>query len=68
MLVGDIGRKTLIELTKFAKISCKAFSYDDTSDPFLDLRSSKIEQMKGIYALKNKCLVAIFSFMLVGDI
>ena len=68
MLVEDIRRNALIEFTKSAKISCKEFSYGVSSNPFLDLRSSKMEQMKGIDALKNKCLLAIFSFMLVGGI
>ena len=53
MLVGDIWRKPLIELTKAAKISYKAFSYGAISDAFLDLRSFKMEQMKGIDALKK---------------
>ena len=44
------------------------FSYDVIPDPFLDLKSSKMKQMKGIDALKNKWVVAIFSLMLVGDI
>ena len=36
---------------------------------FLDLRISKMEKMKGIDALKNKCLIAILLLiMLVGDI
>ena len=48
MLVGDIWRKSLIELTKVGKISRKAFSYGAIPDLFLDLRSSKMEQMKGI--------------------
>ena len=68
MLVGDIGRKTLIELTKLAKISCKAFSYSAIPDLFLDLRSSKMEKTKGIELnpFKNKFLVAIMLFLLVG--
>ena len=53
MLVGDIWSKPLIDVTKLAKISCKAFSYGAIPDPFLDLRSSKMEQMKGIDALKK---------------
>ena len=53
MLVGDIWRKPLIELTKLAKISCKVFSYGAIPDLFPDLRSSKMEQMKGIDALLN---------------
>ena len=68
MLVGDIWRKPLIELTKLAKISCKMFSYGAIPDPFVDLSSSKMEQMKGIDALKNECPAAIFLFMLMGDI
>ena len=51
MLVGDISRNSLIELTKLAKISCKAFSYGATPDLFLDLISTKMEQMKGSDAL-----------------
>ena len=53
MLVGDISRKPLIELTKSAKIPCKAFSYGATADPFLDLISSDVEQMKGIDTMKK---------------
>ena len=53
MMVGDIWRNQLIELTKWAKISWKAFSYGAIPDLFLDLRSSKMEQMKGIDALKK---------------
>ena len=53
MLVGDIWRKPLIELTKLAKISCKAFSYGVIPDPFLNLRSSKKEEMKRIDTPKN---------------
>ena len=48
LLLGDIWRKPLIELTKLAKISCKEFSYGVIPDPFLHLRSSMLEQMKGI--------------------
>jgi hypothetical protein len=51
--VGDIWRKPLIELTKSAKISCKAFSYGAIPDPLADLRSSKMKQMKGIDALQK---------------
>jgi len=40
-------------LTKLAKISCKAFSYGVIPDQFLDLRSSKMEQMRGIDTLKK---------------
>ena len=48
---------------------CKAFSCGVTADPFFDLRTCKIEKMKGIADMKkNKCLVAIFSFILVGNI
>ena len=54
MLVEDIWIKPLIELTKFAKISFKAFSYGVIPDPFLDLRSSKMEQAKGIDAFHKK--------------
>jgi len=51
MLVGDIWRKPLIDLTKLDKMSCNAFSYGDIPDPFLHLRSSKMEQLKAIDAL-----------------
>ena len=53
-VVGRYLKKPLIELTTLAKISCKLFSYGVIPDPFLDLRSSKIEQMKGIDAMKKK--------------
>ena len=53
MLVVDIWRKPLIELAKSAKISCKAFSYGAIPDLFVDLRSSKMDQMKGIDMLKK---------------
>jgi hypothetical protein len=53
MLVGDIWRKPLIELTKSAKISCKAFSYGAFPDPFFDLRSPRMKQMKGIDDLQK---------------
>ena len=53
LLVGDIWRKRLIKLTKLAKISCKVFSYGAIPDLFLDLRSSKMEQMKGVDAMKT---------------
>ena len=66
MLVRDIWRKPLIESTKSAKILCKAFSYCVTSDPFLDLSSSKIEQMKGIDDLKNKYFVLWGPLLKVG--
>ena len=55
-------------MTKLAKISCEAFSYGVIPDPFLVLRSSKMEQMKGIDALKNKCLVSIILLVLLEDI
>ena len=51
--MGDIWSKPFIELTKLAKISYKAFSYGAIPYPFLDLRISKIEQMKGIDVLKK---------------
>ena len=50
MLMGDIWWKPLIELTKSAKISSKAFSYGAIPDLFLDPRSS----MKGIDVLKKQ--------------
>ena len=53
LLVGDISRKPLIELTKSANISCNSFSYVVIPDPFLDLRSSKMDQLKGIDAMKK---------------
>ena len=53
-VLNDILRKRLFELTKSAKISCKAFSLGVTSDLFLDLRGSKIEEMKGIHELKKE--------------
>ena len=53
MLVGDIWRKPLIELTKLAKTSYEALSYGAIPDPFLHLRIFKIEQMKGIDAMKK---------------
>jgi len=53
LLLGDIWRKPLIELTKLAKISSKALSYGVVPDPFLNLRSSKMKQIKGIVALKK---------------
>ena len=52
-LVGDIWRKPLIELTKLAKISREAFSYGAIPDPFLHLRNLKMDQMKGIDAMKK---------------
>jgi len=55
-------------LTKLAKLACKAFSYGVIPDPFLNLRSSKMKQMKGIDAMKNKCLLAVLLFLLAGDI
>ena len=48
---GRYLKNSLIELTKLAQIPYKAFSYGVTSDPFMDLRSSKIKQMTGIDAL-----------------
>ena len=53
MLEWDVWRKPLIELTKSAKISWKAFSYGAIPDLFIDLRDSKMEQMKGINKLKK---------------
>ena len=41
-------------MTKLAKISCKVFNYGAISDPLLDLRSSKMEQIKGIDALQKE--------------
>ena len=52
MLEGDIQRKPLIGSTKLAKMSCKAFSYGAIPDPFLGLKSSKMEQIEGIHAIK----------------
>ena len=46
VLMWDIWRKPLIALAKSAKILCKAFSYGAIPDPFLDLRSSKMDQIK----------------------
>ena len=54
MLLGDICRKPLIELTKLAKVSCEVFSYGVNPDPFLNLRSSKMNQMKGIDTTKQE--------------
>ena len=51
--VGGRYLKKTIELTKLARISCKVFSYSTIHDPFIDLKSSKIEQMKRINALKK---------------
>ena len=53
MLVGDICRKPLIQLSKLAKISCKAYSYGVIPGPFLNLKHSKKEQMNGIDATKT---------------
>ena len=53
MLVGDIWRNLLIKLTKLAKISCKVFVYGVIRDPFLDLRSYNMEQMKGFDTMKK---------------
>ena len=68
MLGGDIWREPLIELDKLAKRSCKLFSHDVTLDPFLDLKSSKMEKMEDTDAIKNRCLVAIMLFLPVEDI
>ena len=51
---GYIWIKPLIEFTNLAKISCEAFSYGVIPDPFLHLRSSKMEQMKGIDPVKKE--------------
>jgi hypothetical protein len=40
-------------LTTLAKISYKAFSYGANPDLFLGLRRSKMEQMKGVDAMKT---------------
>ena len=61
-------RKHLIELTKLAKISCKLCRHGVIPDPFLELSSSKMEQMKGIDAMKKKCVLAILLLLPVGDI
>ena len=53
MLEGDIWTQPLIELTKSAKISCKASSYGALPDLFFDLRSCTMEQMQGIVVLKK---------------
>jgi hypothetical protein len=55
-------------MTKSAKISCKAFSYGAIPDPLGDLRSPKMEQMKGIDALQKLMSGRILLFLLVGDI
>ena len=39
--------------TKLAKRLCKAFSYGVIPDPFVHLGSSKMDQTKGIDALKK---------------
>ena len=53
MLGGDIWRKPLLELTKLSKISCKACSCV-IPDWFVDLRTYKMEQIKGIDATKKQ--------------
>ena len=53
MMVGDIWRKPLIELRKLAKIACKTFSYGAIPDPFLGVRSSTMERMNDIDAVKK---------------
>ena len=53
MLDGEDWRKPLIELTKLAKLACNTFRYGAIPDPFLDLRSSKMEQMKDVDAPKE---------------
>ena len=68
ILVGDIWRKSLIELTKLAKISCKAFNYGAIPDLFLDPRSSKMEQMKGSNLFKNKFFFSKQFVCAVGSI
>ena len=51
---GEIFEENLsLSWTKSAKISCKAFSYGAIPYPFLDLRSCKMEQMKGVDAMKK---------------
>ena len=52
-LNGDICRKPHVELTKLAKLSCKALSYGGISDALLDLNGSKMKQLKGIDAMKK---------------
>ena len=52
--------------TKLAKMAFKAFSYCVIPDLSINLRSSKIEQMKGIDAMKKMLDNMFFSFMLVG--
>ena len=54
MLVGDIWRNPLIDLTNSAKMSCKVLNYGAIPDQFLNLRSPKMEQRKGIDVLKNQ--------------
>ena len=53
MLVGDIWRIPLIELTKLATLSSKLFSYGVIPDPFLNLRSFKMEEMKDTDPMKE---------------
>ena len=66
MLVGNffifVGERYL---KKTSKVSCKALSYGVIPDPFLDLRSFKREQMKGIDALK-RYMSGSNSFIYVG--
>ena len=52
-LVGDIWRNPLFELSKTTNKSCRGIYYGAISDLFPDLRSSKMEQMKGIDVLKK---------------
>ena len=54
MFVGDLWRKPPIEMTKLAKLLCKAFSYGANPDLFLDPRSSKVDQMKGVDVFKKQ--------------
>ena len=53
ILVVNIRRKPIIELSKLAKTSCKLFGYAVIPDPFHNLRSSKTEKMKGVDATRN---------------
>jgi len=68
MLEEDIWRTPLTELTKLAKVSCKAFSYGVVPDPFLELRSSKIKQIKDIDAMNKYMPGKNLLFLPVGDI
>ena len=52
-VVGRYLKKTLIELTRLAKILFTAFYYRGIPDPFLDFWISNTEQMKGIRAFKK---------------